>query len=60
VDSLRAGRPHRVSSELAFHALEVMTAFERSSLSRKAVAIRSTCGRPEPIARQTKEGTFSA
>jgi predicted dehydrogenase len=59
VDSLRAGRPHRVSAELAFHALEVMTAFERSSLSRKAVAIDSSCGRPDPIGRQTKEGTFS-
>jgi predicted dehydrogenase len=59
VESLRAGRPHRVSAELAFHALEVMTAFERSSLSRKAVTIRSSCGRPEPISRQTREGTFS-
>lgn len=59
VDALRAGRPHRVSAELAFHALEVMTAFERSSLSRKAVAIRSSCARPEPIARTIAEGGFA-
>jgi predicted dehydrogenase len=59
VDALGAGRPHRVSAELAFHALEVMTAFERSSQSRKAVTIASTCTRPEPISRQVKEGSFA-
>ena len=59
VDSLRAGRPHRVSAELAFHALEVMTAFERSALSRKAVAIHSSCVRPDPIPRQTRQGSFT-
>jgi len=59
VDALRTGRPHRVSAELAFHALEVMTAFERSALSRKAIAIRSSCGRPEPISRQTRDGGFA-
>jgi predicted dehydrogenase len=58
VDSLESGRPHRVSAELAFHALEVMTAFERSSASRKAVAIHSTCSRPEPIGREVEEGGF--
>jgi predicted dehydrogenase len=59
VDSLRAGRPHRVSAELAFHALEVMTAFERSALSRKAVAIRSSCVRPDPIPRHARQGSFT-
>jgi predicted dehydrogenase len=59
VDSLRAGRQHRVSSELAFHALEVMTAFERSAQSRKVVAIHSSCGRPDPIPRAIKEGRFA-
>ncbi|MDL2402842.1 Gfo/Idh/MocA family protein [Rhizobium mayense] len=59
VDSLRAGRQHRVSSELAFHALEVMTAFERSAQSRKVVAIYSSCGRPDPIPRAIKEGRFA-
>ena len=59
VDALRAGRPHRVSAELAFHVLEVMTAFERSSGSRKAIPIHSSCGQPEPIARDVRDGTFS-
>ena len=58
VDALRAGRPHRVSGELAFHALEVMTAFERSAQSRHAVAIHSSCGRPDIISRSTKQGSF--
>ncbi|MGO4199488.1 Gfo/Idh/MocA family protein [Rhizobium sp. YAF28] len=59
VDSLRSGRPHRVSSELAFHALEVMTAFERSAQSKRPVAIRSSCGRPDPIPKHLKEGRFT-
>lgn len=59
VDSLRSGRQHRVSSELAFHALEVMTAFERSSQSRGVVAIHSSCGRPDPISPAIKEGRFA-
>jgi predicted dehydrogenase len=59
VDSLRAGRPHRMSSELAFHALEVMTAFERSAQSRKVVAIGSSCGRPDPIPPTVRQGHFT-
>jgi predicted dehydrogenase len=59
VDSLRAGRPHRVSSELAFHALEVMTAFERSAQSRKVEAIHSSCGRPDPIPQHVEKGRFT-
>ncbi|WFU12573.1 Gfo/Idh/MocA family oxidoreductase (plasmid) [Rhizobium sp. CB3090] len=59
IDSLRAGRQHRVSSELAFHALEVMTAFERSAQSRKVIAIHSSCGRPDPIPRAINEGRFA-
>ncbi|MGY5803448.1 Gfo/Idh/MocA family protein, partial [Rhizobium sp. LEGMi12c] len=55
VDSLRSSRQHRVSSELAFHALEVMTAFERSAQSRRVVAIHSSCGRPDPIPRAINE-----
>ena len=29
--AIRSGRPHRASGELAFHVLEVMEAFQRSS-----------------------------
>lgn len=59
VDSIRSGRPHRVSAELAFHVLEVMTAFERSAQSKRAVAIKSSCGRPDPIPAGVKEGNFT-
>lgn len=58
IDALRSGRPHRASAELAFHALEVMTAFERSAQSKKVIAINSTCGRPDPIARELVDGAF--
>jgi predicted dehydrogenase len=44
--AIRAGRPHRASGELAFHVLEVMEAFERSSESGSYVTIASRCERP--------------
>jgi predicted dehydrogenase len=46
VEGLRSGRPFRASAELAYHALELMLAFEQSSQTGAHVAIRSTCGRP--------------
>ncbi|WP_208545822.1 Gfo/Idh/MocA family protein [Paraburkholderia steynii] len=58
VAALRAGRPHRASADLAFHVLEIMTAFERSAKSRKIVRIDSTCGRPTPIPCDLSEGLF--
>lgn len=42
------GRPHRASSELARHVIEIMFAFERSSAEGRKVAIESTCQRPAP------------
>jgi predicted dehydrogenase len=56
IDAYRSGRPHRASWELAFHALEVMTALEASQGS--AIDIKSRCERPEPIPRETREGSF--
>jgi predicted dehydrogenase len=44
--AIRAGRPHRASGALAFHVLEVMTAFHRSSDSGAAVSIESRPDRP--------------
>jgi len=44
-----SGRPHRCAAELAFHVLEVMTAFERSYASGKWIDIQSTCERPAPL-----------
>jgi predicted dehydrogenase len=57
-DALRQGRPHRVSAELAMHALEVMTAFQRSADSGRIVAIQTQCERPRPIGRHVPIGSF--
>lgn len=42
-------RPHRASGQLAYHALEVMMAFNQSSESGTHVAIESRPDRPEPL-----------
>jgi predicted dehydrogenase len=44
--AIRLGRPHRCSGALAFHVLEVMEAFQKSSDGGAVVAIESTCERP--------------
>lgn len=47
--AIRENRPHRASGALAFHVLEVMEAFNRSSESGGFVAIGSRPQRPEPM-----------
>ena len=49
-DALRTGRPIRTGAEFAYHALEVMLAFEESSNRGEHVQIESTCERPTPMA----------
>jgi predicted dehydrogenase len=44
--AIRCGRPHRANGVLAQHVLETMEAFEKSSTTRRHVAIVSTCERP--------------
>jgi predicted dehydrogenase len=44
--AIRAGRPNRASGALAYHVLEVMVAFQRSSDSGAVVAIESRAERP--------------
>lgn len=44
VQAIRENRPHRASGELAYHVLEVMHAFQRSSLEGKHVIIESRAG----------------
>jgi len=53
---MRAGRPHRASGDLAFHALEVMEAFQRSSDAGTAVEIASRPDRPAPLPATLKTG----
>jgi len=47
--ALRSGRPHRASGALAFHALEVMEAFQTSSDAGKSIVISSRPPRPAPL-----------
>lgn len=47
--AIRASRPHRCDGRLAYHVLEVMEAFGRSSDEGRAVAIKSRCERPAPL-----------
>lgn len=47
--ALRTGRKHRASSELAYHALDVMLGFADSSEKGAFYALQSTCERPAPL-----------
>jgi len=47
--AIRENRPHRASGELAFHVLEVMEAFNRSSQTGRFVSIESRPERPAPL-----------
>jgi predicted dehydrogenase len=47
--ALRQGRTHRANCDLALHVLEVLDAFERSSVEGRHVMIKTPCTRPEPL-----------
>jgi predicted dehydrogenase len=47
--ALRHERPHRASGELALHVLEVLDAFERSSLEGRHIEIETAVRRPEVV-----------
>lgn len=47
--AIRNGRPHRCSAELAYHVLEVMLAFEKSSIAGRTIELESTCPQPAPF-----------
>lgn len=49
--AIRENRPHRASGALAYHVLEVMEAFERSSESGSFITIASRPERPAPMNR---------
>jgi predicted dehydrogenase len=48
-ESIRDGRPHRASGELAYHVLEVLTGLERSALEGRHVEVASRSVAPEPL-----------
>lgn len=56
--AIRSGRPHRASGELAFHVLEVMEAFQRSSDSATHVEIATRPERPAMMPVHLKTGEF--
>jgi predicted dehydrogenase len=56
--AVRDNRPHRVSGELAMHVLEVLCAFERSSIEGRHVMIETSCERPEPVPLGNGEDVF--
>jgi predicted dehydrogenase len=44
--AVKTGRKHRASGELAFHVLEIMESFEKSSNAKKYIELESTCEQP--------------
>ncbi len=51
--SLDADRPHRASAEVGMHVLDVMEAVHAAAASGTAVAVTTTCDRPEPVTEPT-------
>jgi len=49
VSAIRSGRKHRVNGDLAYHVLEIMTAFDKSSQSGQYTEIKTKIERPVPF-----------
>lgn len=56
--AIRQGRPHRASGELALHVLEVLDAFERSSVEGRHIAIGTPVQRPAAVPLGGDESVF--
>lgn len=56
--AIRQGRPHRATGELALHVLEVLDAFERSSVEGRHVNIMMPVERPAPVPLGADESVF--
>lgn len=57
--AIRNDRPHRADGALALHVLEVLDAFERSSLEGRHIVIETQCDRPEKLPLGTDEEVFA-
>ena len=55
VRAIRNDRPHRVSGDLAYHVLEAMLAFDKSSQTAQHIRIESNVERPIPLPVGLKE-----
>jgi predicted dehydrogenase len=58
--SLRSGRPHRASGELAYHVLDIMHAIHDAASSGTRVRLESTCKRPPALPTGLSEGLLDA
>ncbi|MFN7016843.1 MAG: Gfo/Idh/MocA family protein [Fimbriimonadales bacterium] len=47
--AIQEGRPNRLNRHLAYHALDIMLAFNDSSASGRHIELESTCTPPEPM-----------
>ena len=56
VRGIMTGRPHRASGELAYHVLDVMSAFDESSQGGRHIEIKSRCERPPALPTGLKLG----
>ncbi|MEJ0012996.1 MAG: Gfo/Idh/MocA family oxidoreductase [Bauldia sp.] len=56
--AIRNGRPHRASGDLAFHVLEVMEAFQRSSDEKRHIEMTTRPERPAMMPTYLKTGEF--
>lgn len=49
VEAIRENRPQRANGEMAFHVLDLMQAFDESSISGQHIEIQSRCERPAAL-----------
>jgi len=47
--AIRNHRPHRISGEMAYHAVDIIHAFHDASSENKHIMLQSTCERPAPL-----------
>lgn len=57
--AIQQGRAHRANGALALHVLEVLEAFERSSVAGSHIAIESTCQQPDALPLGSGEEVFA-
>ncbi len=56
--AMQSGRPHRASSELTYHVLDIMHAIHDASNEGRHIQIESACERPAPLPADLREGTL--
>ncbi len=56
--AIRCGRPQRASGELAYHVLDVMSAFREASDSDRHIYLQSRVDRPAPLPLGLRAGTL--